>query len=225
MACTACGLEVLHDSGDDLLGIPAKPAMGYRVRIGNPAHALPPALTSRLSDALQPGETVVWIGRPERWTYAKQGFAVCLKVWGFWLLFVLGSSAWRSSSQAEFVASLNDLAVLVGLLGLAWPLWMWRKAGSLAYAITDRRTLEVDGDPWGRISTYAPDDLALGVERIDRGNGFGDLIMGHVDEFETFDDKGRSLCRFIAIRDVHRVEALVRALVKAHSMPSGIGKP
>jgi len=189
------------------------------------ARSLPSKVLQRLSGALEPNEVVVWVGQPERWRYAKQGFVACSKIWGFWLLFVLGSSALRSSSEAEFVASFNDPAVLIGLVGLAWPLWMWRKAGSLAYVITDRRALQVDGDSWGRISSYAPDFLALGVERIDRDNGFGDLILGHVDDFESFDAKGRSLCFFRAISDPHRVEVLVRALVKAHSQPSGIWRP
>ena len=113
------------------------------------------------------------------------------------------------------------------------PLWAVYRARGTVYVVTDRRAIIFDGG-WGtHVRSFGPGDLA-GVERRQRGDGSGDIILareqyyvqGHYSgspgrggHYVPGEWRTREI-GFFGIAQVKYVEQLIRALTPPRAEPA-----
>jgi hypothetical protein len=175
---------------------------------------------------LEPGEQVLWAGRPHPVRYAvKRG----------WLPFILGALA----VSVTFLSK-GDVGFLPILFVLVLsPAWHCIRAVWTTYLLTDRRAVvDVAGGFAARGDVSVRDIQSLGLRR--RADGSGDITFRSVllgfpqfflprnPIFVVLDGLFSLFPRragFIAIRDVERVEGLIGPMISrsnplAHQIPS-----
>ncbi len=179
----------------------------------------PPALRR----ALQPGERLLWHGRPGALGLAWSRLPLLLFV-PLWLgvagLVMHGAdTVGRLGQGGGVLAALAGGAVialgllLVGLVPLALLQARW-----IAYGVTDRRALIVDGTPWlGGVRSVLPEAIG-GVERRHFPFGLGDL---HFLREAPRAPRRRRPARqgFLAIPDAGRAEAAILRLAALPGRP------
>lgn len=140
---------------------------------------LPAAQRARLSQQLQRGETVLWVGA-RRWTTALPAalthllFVMVALAFAFvWEAASLGFfwDAWYGPNRSKTPPALAAVMVafglpflLIGLAGLAWPIRVLREARATLYAVTSHRLLTLIGGPGPRVQSVPPQ----GIRRIER---------------------------------------------------------
>jgi hypothetical protein len=177
---------------------------------------------------LDPGETLVWADFPNPAAHARRGLATS----AFGLVFLSFALFWEYgviTSGAPLVMPLFGLIfVVTGAALVLSPLWMQRKATRTVYAVTDRRLLTLTLGRFGKVRSYAPEDLGP-ILQSEGKQGYGDVIFRR----ETYRVRHRPHPRhgpsryrtrsrrigFFGIRHSARVAAAVRAL-KAGRDPS-----
>lgn len=177
------------------------------------------ALAGELERDLEPGERVLWAGRPDPGRAAIRGVMVAA-VGAVTLVFVLlvtfnwglWGGAWQVSSTGGAVL-FTALFVLVplarGLRMLLRPVLLVREARRTLYALTDRRALVVTVGRERRAVSYGAADLGT-VRCVEHPDGRGDLLFG--DRADVDPDLGvRSApVGFFGIPGVRGVERLLR---------------
>ncbi len=186
---------------------------------------------------LQPGEKVIWSGRPGRlrWLGADNWQPVML---GFVTVFMLPSAAaialiWRNAARHGWNAIFEywgpptaQIVFTAGFLSLV-VVMIRRRLGRLrrtVYALTDRRAISIELDEEVR-STSVALDLVNRFEPDIRADGSGDLVFGFRREYVksakgggSWQDKPR--LTFEDISDVARVLSLAQeALAKLGYQP------
>ena len=194
---------------------------------------LTPDLTARITAELAPGERLIWSGG----TQIRQLKGGCLRVAPFllgiplvWLALGLPTNPDRNPSAIVFIFSAFAAQIAVGVLLIAGPSrranrkWQRRTI----YALTDRRAIVWTPDsvavlfqePGLVVRSFKPDEMNT-LYRIERVDGIGDLIFREVRSATVAEGASHALATtrhgFFGIRDVHRVEQLVRATLLPRS--------
>jgi hypothetical protein len=194
-----------------------------RTRREPPRSTLPEHLRQRLEQHLQPGERILWCGRPAadvplvRSLFVLIPAGVVLLAGLIWLLFGLARIGTHRFSSVDVCFSLF-LIVLSAAGGLLGFHWLW-SALYTCYAVTDRRALIwrrawTGGPP--RLEEYLPDGLGQMTTR-EKTARTGDLVFQTVVEQYTYTQAGqvRTTERtreygFLGIDRVREIETLVR---------------
>ena len=180
---------------------------------------LPPLLAQRVQSELQPGETLVWTGRPvpglatrPLWLFTIVGIVMMVPM--MIVLAITAIGVLLGGAPALFGLCFLFPTGFLGLLGLSFalmPLWARSAANKTVYSLTDRRTIVCQQNLFSlNVQSFGPAELAR-MYRRELRDGMGDLIF--LDSAWT-NGRGSQQLRtvgFQAIRDVHDVETLVRA--------------
>ncbi|MFT3687016.1 MAG: hypothetical protein QM783_19195 [Phycisphaerales bacterium] len=173
---------------------------------------------------LEPGERLVWSGRPDSRAFARLagpirtfgniffGFAV------FWtVMATVGSQLayWLAKGVPPLVMGMPLFGLLFMFVGWQIKMIPVKRARATAYGLTDRRTVVVQSlYPMKQtvVRSYGPEQLrAIEVELLDDGGG--SVVFERVED-EAFRSRpsSRSPRGFVGVQDVKRVERLVREL-------------
>jgi hypothetical protein len=189
-------------------------------------------LRRKINSELQPGESIRWVEQPiprffttASTTYFLFGifWLTCIFFGVPWTNFApfwrWGPSGFESSKLREGLEphDLLPLAsipfVLAGFVTLLNPLWVWQKARSRVYLVTDKRAIVIQGGWSTTISSYLPDQLQ-DMSRRERANGTGDVIFGIRKWQDRDGDINTEELGFLAIRNPREVEHILRQLVQ-----------
>jgi hypothetical protein len=153
----------------------------------------------------QPGEQLIWSGRPHpaRYAFRKGGpsFGLGLSIVGFTLYWL--QTAWQADVQ---FALLGSPFLLAGLALLVAPFWHLYRATRATYALTDRQAVIDIAGPF-------PHRLAMPLGEIrfvERHPGMGDV--GDV-LFREFTGRARRRDGFVAVARADHVEQLLRRTI------------
>jgi hypothetical protein len=186
---------------------------------------LSPELETRVRSELQPGERLVWVGQPRPDLVVR---ASCFLVpfglvfGGIAVFFIImattmmgGPANVGAPGFFRFFPLCGVPFVLVGLLLVASPIWLRRRAEKTVYALTNQRALIWEPGLFGNFTVRNYTAAGLGhVSRTERADGSGDLVF---EEYVTYGTDGQghgtaSTIRrgFLGINDVRKVEELIR---------------
>ena len=194
------------------------------IRPATPAD-VPANIADRVQSELQPGEILVWAGQPDP----------DLAVRGAWILSIFGlvfliPPLFFLSLTTFGVFALGNLGLIglcflpgglvfavVGLFLVLTPMRIRRAARKGIYAITSQRAIVWRKTMFSMtIQSFGPDQLGR-MYRKERPNGAGDLVFYDSAWANTDGSRQIQTIGFLAIRDVHQVEELVRAtLLQPH---------
>jgi hypothetical protein len=183
-----------------------------------------------LDPGLEPGESIVWTGRPDPAALARKSvptffqglFLIAFAL--FWMHMVVqgGNNNWdRGRVVVPYAMHNVVIAVCAGLwflpfgvLMLTSPLRARWRAGRTSYILTDRRAVIIE--PRVRrnhsVRNFSRESLAL-TRCEARPNGSGDLVF-------TNEKTGAGIFQpvgFLALENVREVEALVRKVQSLES--------
>ncbi|MEN3113134.1 hypothetical protein ACFONG_16210 [Uliginosibacterium paludis] len=186
---------------------------------------LPQALQDRVRSELKSGESVMWAGQPNPNRFMRSGF----KIWFFFIpwtafsLFWIAGAAGFEMPHFDSGWSLFPLFglpfLLVGIGGLSAPLWLRRRARFTVYVLTNRRAISIDGAKTITVKSYPASEIA-GIERVERQDGSGDLILRTEYYRDSDGDRQTRQHGFFSIDEVRSVENLVEALLRNKQAPS-----
>lgn len=153
---------------------------------------------------LEPGERVVWSGKPNPLRYAQARSGIRIMAGLAALVF---SEAFAVAARDGRVAEwLSPLALAIAVVLLLSPLLLMWRARLTDYAVTDRRALVVVHRPFGH-RVVTPFAQIGSVEVMPRSGGVGDVL---IDEVLL----GKPVPRregILAIPDADKVARLLRA--------------
>lgn len=157
---------------------------------------------------LQPGETLLWHGRPDVGRLVGAKLAGCFLAGAGVGLSLLW--AWYAAARGTAVGLF--VALLFLALGLGVGIAKTREvlaARTTRYAITDRRALIVSGRTMAEIRDFAPDDIGP-LETCNLVHGVGDLLFHHVGRIRGFGGWRTESRGFIGIAEIGKArEALI----------------
>jgi hypothetical protein len=181
--------------------------------------------TQWIQDELQPGERLLWAGRPEASRAAMQALPMLL----FGIPFTLFALFWTAGATFmggvvggagahvpgpfglfRFFGLFGVPFILVGCYLLASPFLASRKASQTVCAITDRRAITIEGGNSRSVRSFGPRDIQR-IERRERDNGRGDLIFAS----ERMNNRNGSYNReigFVGVTNVRGAEAALRQM-------------
>jgi hypothetical protein len=192
---------------------------------GGFADPLPPDMEDRLLVEVEPGERLLWAGRPGTARFALMtlpifGFGLvwtAFSIFWMWLAF-RGAMAGAGGDLVRYIFPLFGLPfVVIGFGMLGSPFWATRRARKTTYALTDRRLIFIEVGLTGAVRTMSLQGHELGpIERVERKDGSGDLSFSRFNDsrngHDTSDGQARS---FFSIPHVREVESLVRKTLLA----------
>ncbi len=168
------------------------------------------SLKQRLREELQPGEALVWAGRPlpGRMGLEAVPATVFFLLWGSF-----GPLWFRAGGDAGFglVALLIGLVwCTVAVIGITAPWWTYRKAGRTLYALTNERALVlVGGRRTVECTSYALDRVTA-LHCVERRHGIGDVVLMREAWKDSDGDPQQRQHGFMAIPYARRVYRLVQ---------------
>ena len=186
---------------------------------------LPEPLAQRLRAELQPGEILLWTGRPDpalaarpAWTFTLIGGAMLIPttIIAGVIGIVVVAVAFATRSPCLALALLPFLAVfaIILLLLATLPFRARQLAQNTIYALTNRRAILWQKGLWNfQVRSFTPQQLGA-MQRTERPDGTGDLIF---EQLPYHDEHGRHLrsVGFTALARVRDVEDLIRATLLA----------
>ncbi|HEX5322572.1 MAG TPA: hypothetical protein VFW40_02220 [Capsulimonadaceae bacterium] len=139
---------------------------------------------------LQPGETLVWVGKPIPSRVAWSGGTIPIflfgLLWTAFFVFWTGTAFSWAVSPSRTTAPPTALEIafpffgipflLVGLAMLSMPFWAYRTAGQTVYAVTDKRLLIITRLRTLNVQSISP-EILIGIDCRERPDGSGDLIF------------------------------------------------
>lgn len=199
-----------------------------------PPASTPPGVDTGLADALQreldPGERLVWSGRP------RPDLALRSALANAWLLLLLGVllgafmiaaavRLWIRPVEVPIEPGAAGLSILIILMGVALITWILSEPSRVAsrarrtiYAITDRRALVITRSRRGVVEErdFAPDETRH-ILRVERPDGSGDIIFesprrnpsGSANSVSTLGRIG-----FLSVEDCAAVERILRTTLQ-----------
>lgn len=171
--------------------------------------------------ALEPGERLVWAGRPgpaaqPAWQLDPSSLLLvavplCVAVFLLW-------EAFDSFAGPFDLAFLGGAVVLlcVALSPFATLWWASRRVRGTVYAITDRRLFILAGGPRRRPRSFAPDELE--EPRVhDRGDGRGDVAFGTLAELRQTRQGRQTRLAEAAFTDIADAQRVAREIARLRS--------
>ncbi len=197
----------------------------YIRRMSSDVAALPPDLGQRVMGELQPGERVVYAGRPDwRAEWFKLAAIFVFGVGWSAISFPLGAIAVGAAFGLFPLTSGGGPApwwvgvlivlfalpfVAIGIGTLAVPFLGIAKSRRTVHVVTNRRILNVYGGRKGGADSY-PLDVINFVKRRDRRDGTGSLEIGYGTQRDSDGDVQALHTDWSGIPDVRRAEAAMR---------------
>ncbi|RMF41516.1 MAG: hypothetical protein D6753_09460 [Planctomycetota bacterium] len=187
---------------------------------------IPRRLADLLEHELEAGERLEWSGAPRPTWVDTESLPILLFAvpWTAFALFWTGlayaltrSMEGEMETLATFFPLFGLPFILFGVGMLALPFWSARRNRNLAYAITDRRAIIVQGGRNVRVVSYTPQDLRFGFERIQHRDGTGTIRANRRTRALAEDETGsefesvEQLC-FERIENAGEVERRLRQL-------------
>ncbi len=175
---------------------------------------LPDQLQQRLKAECKPGEFIAWAGQPNPRRYMRTGFLLWLFFipWTAFSVFWTVGAAQFQVPRFDSTESLFPLFglpfVLIGIAGLCSPFWLYHRAFSIIYAISDRRAIVIEGKNSITVNSYAFDTMA-NIERKEHQDGSGDLIFKTESYKDSDGDTQTKKCGFFHINSVRRVQEVL----------------
>ena len=197
-----------------------------KLRAGTPSPVRLPSSVSipdprdTASTALEPGETLVWAGRPDAALLAWRQFDLKAFLLSTPAAIVAVILIWQAAAGgfSHILDYLFVLAAIAAAFVAALPmvalLRIVRRARSTVYAVTDRRIFILELFPRRRLRPFASADIETPRVR-ERGNGRGDVIFGWGVELEQTRQGGRTRLReatFFGIADPQQAAAQIAKL-------------
>ncbi|MEM9538627.1 MAG: hypothetical protein AAGA60_03850 [Cyanobacteria bacterium P01_E01_bin.42] len=184
--------------------------------------AIPKKLRKIIDRELDPGEFIDWIGQPKPrfFTAASiNSFLFAIPWTAFAIFWMYGASGFQLPNFSDGFKPEEHLFPLFGIpfvaIGfgmLTSPFWVWLKARSTAYVITDRRAIAFEsGIRNVTIRSYSPKQLQE-IFRRERRDGTGDIIITTSTHTTS---KGRTYTQeigFLGIDDPKSVERKLKQL-------------
>jgi hypothetical protein len=172
----------------------------------------------QVSQELQQGEHIEWIGQPYPGRYAR-GFAkivlFALPWTAFSLFWIAAAAGFRIPDFREgfdFFPLFGLPFLLIGITMLLRPLREYFKAHRIVYAVTNRRALILQLGKSKKITGYSIDEIGQ-VTRIENAEGIGDLYFS-VNSPVMINRTGRfRRIGFRAIAQPKQAEAHLQALL------------
>jgi hypothetical protein len=129
------------------------------------------------------GEKLLWAAKPGAMGLARAEIGRALIGIPF-LAFALywtwsaGAKNWLAGQDnpAGFFPLFGLIFIVVGVGFVLSPLWAAIRARWIVYAVSDRRAVIITRFPTRRVQSFTPQYME-GLERIERGDGSGDLIL------------------------------------------------
>ncbi len=189
-------------------------------------HGSPAALSdSRLFEELAEGERLVWADRPMVWRLIRNP-AVFTGFFGLFWIGCAGVLTWRGLTQPDEIAEsralvlvLGVLFILIGILPLLTPYWLWKSAKGTLFAVTDRRCLHIIPriEGYSEVASYYPRAVTLKKSgkrsrplwKIERMPRLGSLDFGTVGAMQSARPM-TDAAGFDALPDPAAVERLIR---------------
>jgi hypothetical protein len=177
---------------------------------------LPPEVEARVLGEIEPNEAIAWVGRPHRGRF----FLSMLPIFFFGVPWTAFSVCWiamasRAPGGMGLIFPLFGLPfVALGVGMLAAPFWAQRRAGQVAYVVTDRRVIFFEPNfPSGqkvvslRTGEFGP------LERIERDDGSGDLTFAVPLVAQVRSGASTVARKFVGVSQVREVESLIRRIL------------
>jgi hypothetical protein len=163
---------------------------------------------------LEPGERLLWSGRPNALRYAQARGGINLII-GFAVLVFAQVWTARASGDGSQFAWVGAIFFLIALALLLSPLWrMWRGLRTV-YGLTDRRALTVVGGPFPR-RISVPLHQIHSVELRQRPGNLGDVLFREIVR-QGADTNVAGREGFITIAGADAVERLLLSSINAKS--------
>jgi len=159
---------------------------------------------------LDPGEELVWSGRPNAVWFAIR------RAW--WLLLMPIALLTVSVAPADpahpvaLARGLQEMGTALGVLGALVALWLWLRAVRTTYMLTSRRVV-IDTAGLLPRRTSMPLEHIRFVEFRSKLLGPGDVVLNETWR-PSLDGWGRRGEGFIAVPDASQVEQLVRDAIE-----------
>jgi hypothetical protein len=175
---------------------------------------VPPELRRVVHDELGPDEQLRWVGQPDAGTHAMRSIPVMLIgiVFAGMSLFIMSQASAMGTGGPSLFPLFGCVFVLIGLGVATAPFWMAWTAGRTVYMVTSRRAVIFQQRMGLHVKSYDADDFT-DYERIERGDGRGDIIFRH---HIWHDNKGQRQSNqegFIGIENVRHVDDLLQDLM------------
>ena len=159
---------------------------------------------------LEPGETLVWHGRPDKDRLVRRQYGWCFFAGAFLGLSLIW--AWGSAQRGTIVSLF--VALLFALTGLAVVVGKGREvmaARKTRYLVTDRRAVILIDRKVPEIQSFAPKDIGP-IEIKNVKDGAGDVVFSHLEKFVDFVGRRREHTGFIGVAEPHKAEQALAAL-------------
>jgi hypothetical protein len=146
---------------------------------------------------LESDEVIVWTGRPQALMYAKRFWIISLffVIWTTFSIFLLSLMGKKlllglaeQNMKAIIASGVMIVFLLIGILGMLIPYFVYRRTKKNLYVLTNRRALIVRDISPGRIKLT---DLAFRrlqsptrVSSRQRKDGYGDIIFERITRYD-----------------------------------------
>ncbi len=169
----------------------------------------------QIESVLDPGETLVWHGRPDKDRFVRKQYGRCF----FAGVFVGLSLIWawasfqRGTTVSFFVALLFAAAGAMVVVAKTREIMAARKT---RYLVTDRRAVIAVSWKTPDIQSFAPNDIGP-IEIKNEKDGTADVVFNHSVTHADFTGLRPTTNGFIGLSDPEKAKAALEAL----SAPSG----
>lgn len=159
---------------------------------------------------LEPGETLVWHGRPDKDRLVRKQYGWCFFAGAFLGLSLIWAwaSLQRGTTVSFFVAL---LFVATGLFVVIAKTREIMAAGKTRYLVTDRRAVIAVSWRTPNIQSFAPKDIGP-IEIKNDKDGAADVVFVHSVEYMNFTGMRRTTNGFIGISEPQKAKAALEAL-------------
>jgi len=168
-----------------------------------------PEQRRRIEPDLEPGERLLWTGQPDAKRVARQMLPI-LYIGMPWMLIALASGhPWFQ--RGLFHSLFPGLFFVIGLLICSSPLFIYRTAQQITYAMTDRRVLILTEGKRRKLEHYRPADMCE-PERQELPDGSGDVLFARRQEKDSEGGTRTVEGKLVGVPQVRTVERLLRQL-------------
>lgn len=165
-----------------------------------------------IENLLDPGETLVWHGRPDKNHFVRRQYGRCFFAGAFLGLALIW--AWASLQRGTTVSFF--VALLFAAVGLFVVVAKTREimaARKTRYLVTDRRAVIAVSWKTPDIQSYAPEDIGP-IEIKNEKDGAADVLFNHTVAHADFTGLRRAINGFIGISDPFKAKAALEAIAK-----------
>ena len=168
-------------------------------------------LLAQFEAELQPGEKVLWAGRPNSQKMGRHALPKFVISMTIFVVVIVYMAFFKLPHFPQFpllpwIVLCAGMLLLVGICALVFfgLRFYGRILVQTAYVVTDRRALILEGNPSRAMRSIGP-ELMGNLSLVEYPDGTGDLILERRAEHTTY--------LFHSIQDVRAVDALVRQVV------------